>query len=151
LVAIEELHKNGIIHRDIKPENILLDKDGHTKLTDFGLSKEGMFEKKLTNTFLGGGRSYQIPEVLKEAPYDKSVDLYLFGLLIYELLIGSPAFPSDSANIEEKIMKSSYHLPEKLSQEARDLISRLVLAQPEKRLNLSRIKKHAFFEKIDWD
>ena len=58
LVAIEELHKNGIIHRDIKPENILLDKDGHCKLTDFGLSKEGMFEKKQTNTFLGGGRSY---------------------------------------------------------------------------------------------
>lgn len=58
LIAIEELHKNGIIHRDIKPENILLDKEGHAKLTDFGLSKEGMFEKKQTNTFLGGGRSY---------------------------------------------------------------------------------------------
>jgi serine/threonine protein kinase len=58
LIAIEELHKNGIIHRDIKLDNILIDKDGHIKLTDFGLSKEGMFEKKLTNTMLGGGRSY---------------------------------------------------------------------------------------------
>jgi serine/threonine protein kinase len=58
LIAIEELHKNGIIHRDIKLENILIDKDGHIKITDFGLSKEGMFEKKLTNTMVGGGRSY---------------------------------------------------------------------------------------------
>lgn len=58
LIAIEELHKNGIIHRDIKLDNILLDKDGHVKMTDFGLSKEGMFEKKMTNTMLGGGRSY---------------------------------------------------------------------------------------------
>ena len=58
IVGIEELHKNGIIHRDIKLENILIDKDGHIKITDFGLSKEGMFEKKLTNTMLGGGRSY---------------------------------------------------------------------------------------------
>ena len=64
LIAIEELHKNGIIHRDIKLDNILLDKEGHIKITDFGLSKEGMFEKKLTNTMLGGGRSYRLPEVL---------------------------------------------------------------------------------------
>ena len=58
IIAIEELHRNGIIHRDIKCDNILLDKDGHVKVTDFGLSKDGMFEKKLTSTMLGGGKSY---------------------------------------------------------------------------------------------
>jgi len=100
LIAIEELHKNGIIHRDIKLDNILLDKEGHVKLTDFGLSKEGMFEKKLTNTILGGGRSYQLPEVLSEAPYDKSVDLYLFGLLAYELMTGDAAFSAKTPSPE---------------------------------------------------
>lgn len=88
ITAIEDLHKNGIIHRDIKPDNILLDREGHIKMTDFGLSKEGMFEKKMTNTMLGGGRSYQIPEVINQLSYDKSVDLYLFGLLAYEIMTG---------------------------------------------------------------
>ena len=89
--------------------------------------------------------------MLKESPYDKSVDLYLFGLLAYELLTGVAAFPSDSGNVEEKILKSDYNIPDHLTQHAKDLISRLVLSQPEKRLTISGIKKHAFFDKLDWE
>jgi serine/threonine protein kinase len=93
ILAIEEVHKNGIIHRDIKPDNILIDAEGHACLADFGLSKEGMFEKKLASTILGGGASYQIPEVINELQYDKSVDLYLLGLLAYEMIEGTHCFP----------------------------------------------------------
>jgi len=89
----------------------LLDKDGHIKITDFGLSKEGMFEKKLTNTMLGGGRSYQIPEVINEHSYDKSVDLYLFGLLAYEIMTGAPSFPPDLPDLEDRILRSDYKIP----------------------------------------
>ena len=89
--------------------------------------------------------------MLKESPYDKSVDLYLFGLLVYELLSGVPAFPSDLPNVEDKILKSAYLIPDHLSQHSKDLISRLVLFKPEKRLAISGIKKHAFFEKLDWE
>lgn len=75
----------------------------------------------------------------------------MFGLLVYEVLVGKAAFPSDSPRLEEKIMKSEYHLPSELSAEARDLISRLVVGQPEKRLTISSIKKHGFFDKLNWD
>ena len=149
-MAIEELHKNGIIHRDVKLDNVLLDKDGHVKITDFGLSKEGMFEKKLTSTMLGGGRSYQIPEVIREQPYDKSVDLYLFGLLAYELMTGVPAFPPEESDLEHKILRSEYRMPMDLTPEARDMLHKLILADPELRMTVKQVKKHHFFAKIDW-
>lgn len=67
-----------------------------------------MFEKKLTSTMLGGGQSYLIPEVILEIPYDKSVDLYLFGLLAYEIMIGKPAYSpnEDEEALREKILRS---------------------------------------------
>lgn len=76
------------MHRDIKPENVLIDKHGHACLSDFGLAKEGLFEQKQTDTMLGGGQTYQLPEVLLGKTYDKTVDLYLYGLLAYEMLTG---------------------------------------------------------------
>lgn len=100
LLAIEEVHRNGIVHRDIKPENVLIDSHGHASLSDFGLAKQGLFEQKQTDTMLGGGATYQIPEVLAGKTYDKSVDLFMFGLLAYEMLCGEPAFPMISSEEE---------------------------------------------------
>lgn len=82
--------------------------------------------------------------------YDKSVDIYLFGLLAYEIMTGVPAFPPELYNVEDKILKSEYIMPMELTPDARDLIQKLIVPNPEQRMQIKQIKKHAFFKSIDW-
>ena len=98
IVAIEFLHKNKIIFRDLKPENIVLDKDGHVKLTDFGLSKENVGDLWDNKSFVGS-IAYLAPEILKKQPHSKSLDWYLTGVLLYEMLVGIPPYYNNNRKI----------------------------------------------------
>ena len=96
LLAIEALHKRDIIFRDLKPENVVIDKDGHACLTDFGLSKEGVLDSSRGATSFCGSVGYMAPEMIRKAGHGKSVDWYLLGVILYEMIVGQPPYFSES-------------------------------------------------------
>ena len=93
LLVLEYLHKHEIVYRDLKPENILLDTEGHIKLIDFGLSKQGVGRNGVSFSFCGSAE-YMSPEMLNGSAHGRSIDYYALGALLYEMLIGIPPFYS---------------------------------------------------------
>jgi serine/threonine protein kinase len=156
IVAIEFLHKNHIIFRDLKPENIVLSSTGHVKLTDFGLSKENVGSFTENKSFVGS-IAYLAPEILKKQGHSKSIDWYLTGVLMYELIVGIPPYYNNNRKeLFDNILSGPLRIPHTMSLEARDLILNLLNRNPKKRLgagpdDAAPIKAHQFFEGINWD
>ncbi|KAF1960601.1 kinase-like protein [Byssothecium circinans] len=155
LCALECLHGFNVIYRDLKPENILLDYTGHIALCDFGLCKLDMKDEDRTNTFCGTPE-YLAPELLTGTGYTKTVDWWTLGVLLYEMLTGLPPFYDENTNdMYRKILTEPLHFPgpEIVPPAARDLLTRLLDRNAEKRLGAkgaAEIKAHYFFHSIDW-
>lgn len=152
VLAIDHLHKNNILYRDLKPENILLDEIGHIKLTDFGLSKiMNNIEKDKTYTVCGTP-IYVAPEVLSGTGYNKLVDWWSLGVLLYEFLAGYSPFREMKNRIDLNIYKRKLKQDPLISDTAFNLIQKLCQTNVEERLgkNVKDIKNHKFFEDIDW-
>lgn len=153
ICAIEYMHNNNFIYRDLKPENILIDKYGHIKITDFGLSK--ILERDKERAFtLCGTPQYLAPEILLGKGYDKSCDWFSLGVLIFEMLCGFHPFPNIGKQIDLKIYFRPLNFPKLLSVQARDIIMKLIDPNPKHRLGVNgadEIKQHKFFQGIDFE
>jgi serine/threonine protein kinase len=162
-LAIDFLHQNGIVHRDIKPENILLDRDGHVKLTDYGLSKQGIFEGDNTSSFCGT-TDYMAPEVLRRDNYGASVDWWAVGILIHDIIAGDTPFTVRDNRLDkrrqrwltiEAIMVKKVVVPRYFSSKAASVVMDFLDRDPATRLGsqggVMEIRDHCFFNSIDWD
>ncbi|KDD75259.1 protein kinase, partial [Helicosporidium sp. ATCC 50920] len=143
--GVEYCHRNMVVHRDLKPENLLLDARMNVKIADFGLSnvmRDGHFLKTSC-----GSPNYAAPEVISGRLYaGPEVDVWSCGVILYALLCGSLPFDDENIpNLFKKIKGGIYTLPSHLSPAARDLIPRMLLVDPLKRITIPEIRAHPWF------
>ncbi|KAJ0248581.1 CBL-interacting serine/threonine-protein kinase 5 [Hirschfeldia incana] len=148
--AVDFCHSRGVSHRDLKPENLLVDENGDLKVSDFGLSAlpEQLLQDGLLHTQCGTP-AYVAPEVLRKKGYDGAkADIWSCGVVLYVLLAGYLPFQDENLmNMYRKIFKAEFDFPPWFSPEARRLISKLLVVDPDRRISIPAIMRTPWFRK----
>lgn len=156
-LGLGHLHKLGYVYRDLKLENILFDSQGHIKITDFGYAKGNLLNADSTTSTFCGTTEYLAPEIILQQAYTKVVDWWSLGVLIYEMLVGMPPFFDENPQKTYRyIVNQEPSFPSNVSPLVKDLIQKLLIKDPSKRLgngedDVEAIKQHPFFQDIKWD
>ena len=145
--GLEYLHSLGIVHRDLKPENLLLTNEHFLKIIDFGLSNyfhEG--QKNLLSTPCGSP-CYASPEMVAGKKYNGfKIDIWSSGIILYAMLCGYLPFEDkDNEVLFEKILECKLVFPKYISKNAKDLMKKILVTDPDKRITIPEIKKHPFY------
>ena len=151
ILAFEHIHNHGVVYRDLKPENILLDTTGHIKICDFNLAKPNVSKQKKATSFCGSPM-YLSPEMLDPEGVDQRADIYGIGLLIYELVTDKPAYTAANlTQLYEKIKanKINFEMPQ-LKGDLKDLLKKILVANPDERISIEDIKRHPYFQDISF-
>jgi len=151
--ALMYLHSRKVVYRDLKLDNVLLDKEGHIKIADFGMCKENVYGNNFATTFCGTP-DYIAPEIVREQDYGAPVDWWAFGVLLYEMLSGVPPFEADNEDdLFECILHDEVLFPVWLSTEAVQILNQLMTKNPLARLGTrgdDEIRNHKFFSSMNW-
>ena len=146
ICGLEEIHKNNIVHRDIKPENLLLKENKVLTIIDFGLSNTYKHNQLLTTPC--GSPCYAAPEMILNQKYKGiNVDIWSSGIVLYAMICGYLPFEDQvTERVYQKIRCGRFELPDHLSKECRDIITRLLTVNPNKRITIEEIKSHPFLK-----
>lgn len=149
--GVDYLHSMNVVHRDLKPENLLIDDTHQIKIVDFGLSNIFQSPAETLQTACGSP-CYAAPEMIAGKRYHGSkVDVWSCGVIMFALVCGYLPFEDPNTTLlYQKILKGEFQIPRFVSKEAADLLKSILTTDPTKRLTVSDIRKHPWFNLVPY-